>query len=565
VLARLAGLLLVPLALVVLGERRRRRRAPPPTPAVAPIVVSAPRSAPDDVPPPIPPAPPPAPPRRSHGRLLLVALVAAIVIVGAPVLYLTLRSSSAPPGPRVLGPMKLVSYYPPNAAWSYMWTRFDRAEIASDLERAHELGFDTVRIFVPPSAFGYPTPSAVMQARLHEVVAAAAAADLRVGLTLFDRFEDYGDEAGSKTWLRDVLHPYANDPAIAFVEVHNEIDPSNAPVRRWYGEMLKVELATAPKIPTVASVPARLGVSGLRTLAHALAPDPPDVYSLHYYGDPAYLVPTLQLAERAVAPKPLILGEVGYSTAAGDPATPGLPATGWAQEAQQSVVLRAAFEATRRLALPAPGIWTLYDVVPGAIPPNVAGDDSADERSFGLFEADGTPKPAVAAVRAYLTQDRISTDINAGFARGGPIGDASQPADWRVFDGQEGSLAWDPEVGHDAPGSVRLTATKGTSGRVPSYYQSIWSVQPSAGRFTRVSAYARGVAIDGDDRIAISWFDANGRYLGQNESARLPAGDPGWTRLVVRAEPPAGAAVLEVHLKSSDERGTVWFDDVSVR
>ncbi len=260
VLARLAGLALVPLALALLGARRRRRRQRPATP----VVVWAPRSAQADVPRPAPPAPPPAPPRRSRRRLLLAAIVAAIVVVGAPLLYLTLRSSPAPPGSRVLAPMKMVSYYPPNAAWSYMWTRFDRAEIATDLERAHELGFDTVRIFVPPSAFGYPTPSAVMQTRLHEVVAAAAAADLRVGLALFDRFERYGDEDGSETWLRDVLHPYANDPAIAFVEVHNEIDPSNAAARSWYGEMLKVERATAPKIPTVASVPARVGVAGLR-------------------------------------------------------------------------------------------------------------------------------------------------------------------------------------------------------------------------------------------------------------------------------------------------------------
>jgi hypothetical protein len=288
------------------------------------------------------------------------------------------------------------------------------------------------------------------------------------------------------------------------------------------------------------------------------------VYSLHFYGDPAYLVSTLQRAVRAVAPLPLILGEVGYSTASSDPATPGLPATTWAQEAQQSVVLRAAFDATRRLALPAPGIWTLYDVAPGAIPPDVAGRDSADERSFGLFEADGTPKPAVAAVRAYLTQDRISTDLNAGFSRGGPSSDGPQPADWRVFDAEEGSLAWDPTVGHDGPGSVRLTATRGSSGRVPSFYQPIWSLALRPGRVYRVSAFARGENVSGDDRVAISWFDASGHYLGQDESRTLPAGSPGWTRLTVRARPPAGAVVLEVHLKSSNEFGTVWFDDVSV-
>jgi hypothetical protein len=333
---------------------------------------------------------------------------------------------------------------------------------------------------------------------------------------------------------------------------------------RWYRKMLEVTRELTG-VPTIASVPGRLGTAGLHRLARALAKAPPDAYSLHYYGEPAYLVPTLRRAQQAVAPTSLILGEVGYSTASGDTATRGAPATVWAQQAEQSQALRAAFDATRRLALPAPGIWALYDIRTTGVPPDVAAGTHHAQQSYGLLRADGSPKPAAADVRAYLGASDISTDFNAFFSRGGATGTGPQPADWRIFDGGDGTLAWDAGVGHRTLGSVRLSHTTGSTGRVPSYYQPLWSIDVRPHELYLVSVWARGSSIAGDDRLAVSWFDAQGRYLRQKESARLPAGDPGWTRLTVATNPPKGAAVLEVHLKSSNEPGTVWFDDVAIR
>ena len=505
------------------------------------------------------------PPRVGRLRFWAIVALAAIVIAVPTVLYVTLSSRTTTPEPRALPPGKVVSYYPPTAAWSYMWTRFDGEAIASDLRRAHALGFDTVRIFVPPSAFGYPKPSRVMQARLRDVVASAAAAHMKVGLSLFDRFQDYDDHDGSRTWIRAILAPYADDPRISFVEVHNEINPADGHARSWFAAMIAAARKAAPRVPIVASVPGSSGVAGLKKLANALATAPPDAYSLHYYRDPSYLVTTLRRAEKAVAPVRLVLGEVGYSTAADNPSTPGTPATAWAQQAQQSLVLRAAFDATRRLALPPPGIWTLFDLRRTAIPPAIAARNRSGQQAYGVLHANGRPKPAAAAVRAFLRYNAISTDINADFTRGGMTRTGPQPTDWRSFDASEGSLLWDPSVGHDAPGSVRLARTTGSRGRVPSYYQRLWSVEIRRHQSYLLSAWARGKGIVGNDRIAVSWFDADGRYLKQKESQPLPTGDPGWTQLVVKVSPPPGAAALEVHLKSSHEAGTVWFDDVAIQ
>jgi hypothetical protein len=558
-LALLASLVALP-ALVGLF-RARGQQGEPPGPGDA--AADAPGTGPA-------PADPPheneadEPTGLTRLRFYTVVVSVVVVVILPTLFYIALSWRPSSSDQRAVPALKVVAYYPPGAAWSYMWTRYDPERIASDLQRAHALGFDTVRIFVQPATFGYPNPSARMQQRLRDVVAAAASARMKVGLSLFDRFEDYPDHDGSATWLRAMLGPYAHDPRIAFVELHNEIDPSNPKARSWYGAMMRVARRTHVEAPLLASVPGRVGVSGLAQLAKSLGTDQPDEYSLHYYLDPAYLVTTIERAQRAVAPVPLVLGEVGYSTAASNRATSGAPQTRWAQEAEQSLVLRAAFDATRRLALPPAGIWTLYDYRPGAFPADVAPHNRTEQSTFGLLRSDGSPKPVVADVEDYLKRNAISTDINADFSRGGPSSTGAQPADWREFDGTGGTLGWDPNVGHDAPGSVRMTRTRGSAIRVPSYFQKIWSIEIRPHESFSVSAWSEGTNVSGDDRIAVAWFDANGRYLGQKESPRLPAGSSGWTKLVVHARPPRNAVAIEVHLKSSHEAGTVWFDDVVI-
>jgi hypothetical protein len=64
--------------------------------------------------------------------------------------------------------------------------------------------------------------------------------------------------------------------------------------------------------------------------------------------------------------------------------------------------------------------------------------------------------------------------------------------------------------------------------------------------------------------LTLSWFDTANQYLGQDSSPPLPTGNTDWTPLAAQGQPPANAAAVEIHLKSGNNGGTVWFDDVTI-
>jgi hypothetical protein len=76
--------------------------------------------------------------------------------------------------------------------------------------------------------------------------------------------------------------------------------------------------------------------------------------------------------------------------------------------------------------------------------------------------------------------------------------------------------------------------------------------------------WAKGTAATGSSQIALSWFDINDSWLGGATSASLPLGTTGWTKLSIDGTAPAGSASMQIHLKSGDNSGTVWFDDLVV-
>jgi hypothetical protein len=118
---------------------------------------------------------------------------------------------------------------------------------------------------------------------------------------------------------------------------------------------------------------------------------PPNFWDYHYYGPPADARSVLGRIKALAAPRPLFIGETGYST----DATPGDRA---AREKAQAVYYRAVFTAAAALGLPAPAPWTLNDFFPGAIPPSPAAHEPA-QYGYGLYRLNGTPKPAAAVVR----------------------------------------------------------------------------------------------------------------------------------------------------------------------
>ncbi len=290
--------------------------------------------------------------------------------------------------------LKELNYYPANGGWIYMWTKFEPAAIDTDFGRIHALGANTVRIFIQPIVFGYPTVNPTMAAHLSKVIELAAQNSLRVHITLFDLWSQFSDVSGSKEWVSSLLSPYRGDPRIAVVELKNEVNPQNAEEMAWVSQMLPYLSTVLPgtlRTVSVANIPSRT-FPAVHAKARGIAAG---LLEYHYYGPPQDASNRLKWLKAIAVPRPLFVGETGYSTAG----TEGNPAAG--NEAQ-AAYYQAIFSATAGLGLPAPAPWTLNDFAPGAIPPSPTAENQA-QYNFGLYTVDGTPKPAAAVVRKGFT------------------------------------------------------------------------------------------------------------------------------------------------------------------
>lgn len=286
--------------------------------------------------------------------------------------------------------LKEVNYYPAGGGWTYMWSNFDPAVIDRDFARIRSLGANTVRIFIQPSVFGFPTVNPVAADRLSEVIELAAKHSLWVHLTLFDLWSQYTDLSGSEEWVSSLLSGYRDDPRIAVVELHNEINPQDPAAVAWVTTMLPYLATVLPgTLRTVSTADVSPEVFALFT--QELKSSPPDFWDFHYYGPALDAYSQLSQIKALAAPLPLFVGETGYSTSgsAGDQPT---------LERAQATYYQVIFAVAAVLGLPSPAPWTLNDFSPGAIPAGETADNPA-EYGYGLYQADGDPKPAVAVVR----------------------------------------------------------------------------------------------------------------------------------------------------------------------
>ena len=291
--------------------------------------------------------------------------------------------------------LKEVNYYPAADGWSYMWSRFDPTAIDRDFAQIRALDANTVRIIMQVPVFGFPTVRPVMASRLSEVIALAAKHSLRVHLTLFDWWHQYADIDGSKEWVFSLLSRYRDDPRIAVVELQNEVYPQNPEVVAWVRTMLPYLSTVLPgtlRTVSIASVPPEV----FALFTHELKNSPPDFWDYHYYGLPGEAYSLLSSIKALAAPRALFIGETGYTTdtAPGDQA---------AEEQAQAAYYQAVFTAAAALGLPSPAPWTLNDFSLGAIPPISGIANEPAQYGYGLFQLNGTPKPAAAVVRTAFS------------------------------------------------------------------------------------------------------------------------------------------------------------------
>jgi hypothetical protein len=446
--------------------------------------------------------------------------------------------------------LRVVSYYPTDAGWTQMWTKWEPSRVAADLDHAVAIHANTVRAIVQPDTFGYPHVSPVYASRLGEFVALAAARGLHVQLTLFDWWYSWYDRRGSQTWARELLSPYAHDPRIAFVELRNEILPKPE-TTAWAADMIPFVRRLIPGTPITLSVAGPNAVGKLRTLKRELGGERPDFYDLHYFGrggETAYA--TFARAKQIVAPTPLWVGETGYPTITNGSGFGGLPRTRVAQEAAQTQFLSAVAWAAQANGLAPIGVWQLGDLVPAAVPDRVASAEDPDLH-YGLFRVDGSAKPAAEVVRSTF-DGAVPVSFNNGFE---DALDGGVPARWEM----SGDGIWFA-VDHS------VAATGATSGEIAGTGTASYSVVPPNGGVRRgdavaVSVFARRAAPGGSVSAVLEWHDRSDRLLGRDTSPPLDAVGA-WAQLLVRGTAPRNAAYVRLDLVANRISGSVWFDDV---
>ncbi|MBU2667942.1 cellulase family glycosylhydrolase [Actinoplanes bogorensis] len=440
---------------------------------------------------------------------------------------------------------KAINYYPSNAGWTNMWTNFDPVRIDTDLAKAAALGANTVRIIVFPQTFGYPSPSSAYTQKLSQFIGIADANGLSVKLTLFDWWGAYADVSNSILWALSVLNPYGNDSRVIAVELKNEIQPSDANAMAWARQMIPAVRASLPDMPLTLSVDGGSGAAGLAGMKSQLATTPLDYYDFHFYGSSERSLAEIRRAQTAVAPDPMVIGETGLSTQS-------------SSEGEQGAYLARVYRAAQTAGVGSVAPWTLNDFATGAIPANSTVATQPAQYKFGLHRTDGTAKFAASVVNGAWTSGSTPTSLlNLGFEA------PATSSPWRQYQPQAGAATITTDNPRTGAQSARFSGTTRSGSNLPSLLTSpITPVQP--GNAWHAEAYARGTAATGITEIALSWFDINGTWISQNTSNRLPVGTTGWTLLSVDATAPTGAAGVQLHLKSGDNTGTVWYDDVAL-
>lgn len=439
---------------------------------------------------------------------------------------------------------KSMNYYPSGTGWSKMWTSWDPARIDADLAKADALGADNIRIIIFPTTFGWPQPWNGYQDRLATFVDMAAARGMTVKFTLFDWWNGYNEVANSTSWATTILKRYRDDQRVIAVELQNEFNPNDAAAVGWARKMVPAMRSAFPTMPLTFSVDGQAGAAGMAKIKAALTASPIDYYDFHYYGNSERALAVIKNAQAAVAPAPMVIGEVGLNT---------LQNT----EGEQAAFLARVVEGAKTAGVQSVAPWTLNDFAQGAIPSSAVSRIPA-QYSYGLSRTDGTAKPAAGVVKAGWANAAVPASVmDPSFES------AVGQTPWRAYLPELGLAVKTQSMARTGKWSISMTNTGKTAAGSPSY--RVAPISPvKSGQKWHGEVWARGNAATGTTQIALSWFDTNDKWLGGASSTWLPVGTTGWTKLVVDGVAPTGSASMQVHLKSGENKGTIWFDDAVI-
>jgi endo-1,4-beta-mannosidase len=365
-----------------------------------------------------------------------------------------------PPDPFRLG----INYWPARTAMRW-WTMFDRGETAEDFARIAAGGFDSVRIFLLWEAF-QPEADRVDLRMLERLVAVADAAE-RAGLdimpTLFTghmsgvdwipgwalggadrdaRFRVVSGgrvvEDGLRNWYLDddvmraqallagrAAEALAGHGSLWAWDLGNENSNCVVPAdrelaRRWLSRMTSAIRAADGAVEVTIGIHME-DLEQDRRLGPREAADACDFVTMHGYpiyarwarnGTDDALVPFLARVTRWLGGgADVLFSEFGLPTyREGEQASERARAASSSpliEETEAADYVRRVLPGLRRAGATGAMLWCYSDYHRSTFgfPPL---DEAIHERSFGLWRADGTPKPAVEVVKAFAGATRLS-------------------------------------------------------------------------------------------------------------------------------------------------------------
>jgi len=351
-----------------------------------------------------------------------------------------------------------VNYWPASSAMRW-WRRFDAPLVERDFARIRQAGGDLVRFFLLWEDF-QPAPTAVSDRSLERLATVAEIArrhDLRIIPTLFtghmsganfvpewalggkapsERFRvvanDRVVDRAMRNWYTDPLvfeaqallarecaRALAGHAALWGWDLGNENSNCCAPPtledgRRWLDRIASAIRSVDP----ACGITLGLHMEDLeddRRIGPAEAAEVCDVLCMHGY--PIYtswcrsptdpeLVAFLTDITRWLGGKDVLFAEFGAATRDGDPESERGPSP-LLTEDEAGRYIQSAFARLHAAGAVGGMVWcyTDYDRAIWSEPPL---DRAPHERHFGVWRADGTPKPAAAALREWSGRPRVA-------------------------------------------------------------------------------------------------------------------------------------------------------------
>ena len=344
------------------------------------------------------------------------------------------------------------------------WSSFERAEVEADFARIAACGLDSVRVFLTWEDF-QPAPERVdreMLARLIVVADLAAGLGLELIPTLFtghmsgvnwippwtlggsDGDPRFRVVSGGKVVQRGFCNWYS-DPAVEDAQVifaaeaaaalagheavwawdlgnenSNCVVPPNRPSARGWLARVSSAIRSADETALVTVGLHMEDVEEDRLLGPREASEACDLLSMHGY--PIYarwadgpadaeLLPFLARVTRWLGEgRDVLFSEFGLPTyRRGDQREQSAGETPLVEEGTASAYTAAALEGLRRAGCVGALLWC-YSDYDSRLWDNPPFDRAPHERTFGLWRVDGSPKPAVAAIAAFVGAERCNPE-----------------------------------------------------------------------------------------------------------------------------------------------------------